>query len=110
MKNMSIKEQRMIMKKSLLENYEKTLDNMTFGSIEDEFEKFDSLLNPCFKTYIAGRKLQADSIDELRLLVVQEVLRLKNWKQFVFGKPSIYFKNEVVGTFEEAQLCIEKKS
>ena len=97
MKNTGIKEQRMIMKRSLLENYEKTLDNMPFVSIEDEFEKLDSLLNPCFKTYIAGRKIQADSIDELHLLVAEEVLRLKNWKQFVFGKPNIYFKNEVVG-------------
>ena len=97
MKNMEIKEQRMIMKKSLLENYGKTLDSMPFVSIEDEFEKLDSLLNPCFKTYIAGRKIQADSIEELRLLVAKEVLRLKSWKQFVFGKPNIYFKNEVVG-------------
>jgi hypothetical protein len=96
MKNMSIKEQRMIMKNSLLENYEKTLDNMTFSDIENEFENLDSLLNPCFKTYIAGRKIQADSIEDLRLLVAQEFLRLKDWKQFVFTRSNIYFKNDLI--------------
>ena len=92
-----IKEKRMIMKKFLLENYEKTLDNMTFSDIENDFDNLDSLLNPCFKTYIAGKKIKADSIEDLSLLVTQEVLRLKNWKQFIFGKPSIYFGTEIIG-------------
>jgi hypothetical protein len=103
----TIKEQRLEMKKVLVESYAKKLDTMPFVEIEDEYEQLDSLINPCLKVYIAGRKLQAQHIEELRLLVAQELIRLQNHKSFKWCDQKIYYKNKVAGVmtnpFEEKQ-------
>ncbi len=101
----TIKEQKLEMKKVLLKIYENNLDDMSFAVLQDEFDKMEGLLYPCFKVYIAGRKLQAESIEELRLLVAEEVIRLQHAIHFQWFDQNIYYKNEVVGVmtnpFEE---------
>jgi hypothetical protein len=92
-----IKEQKLEMKKALLKRYENNLDDMPFVLLQDEYDKMEGLLYPCFRVYIAGRKLQADSIEELRLLVAEEVIRLQHAIHFQWFNQNIYYKNEVVG-------------
>ena len=102
----TIKEQKQEMKKALLKRYENNLDDMSFALLQDEFDKMEGLVSPCFRVYIAGRKLQADSIEELRLLVAEEVIRLQNAIDFKWCDKDIYYKNECIGImtnpFEEA--------
>jgi len=102
----TIKEQKLEMKKALLKRYEKNLDDMPFAVLQDEFDKMEGLFYPCFRVYIAGRKLQADSIEELRLKVAEEVIRLQNAIDFKWCDKDIYYKNESIGImtnpFEEA--------
>jgi hypothetical protein len=101
----TIKEQKLEMKKALLKRYENNLDDMSFALLQDEFDKMEGLVSPCFRVYIAGRKLQADSKEELRLLVAEEVIRLQHAIHFQWCNQNIYYKNEVVGVmtnpFEE---------
>jgi hypothetical protein len=101
----TIKEQKIEMKKALLKIYENKLDDMSFAVLQDEFDRMEGLLYPCFRVYIAGRKLQAESIEELRLLVAEEVIRLQNAIDFKWCDKDIYYKNECIGVmtnpFEE---------
>jgi hypothetical protein len=45
----TIKEQKLEMKKALLKIYENNLDDMPFAVLQDEFDKMEGLLYPCFK-------------------------------------------------------------